>query len=459
MSQLLKRANKYKAQLHNNQDVIIRDLGDRVIIFIDGISDIKEIDLNIIGADCDTNIAEKTIAKKDSEIIDALLVGKTALLTEGQDYILSTTKYEYRAVNEPPTSVVIRGPREGFNESIKTNISLIRKRLASPNLVIKDFVAGKETKTKIKVLYLNNIVDKNVVKMLLDRLSKIDIDGVVDSYYIEKLISDKPCSLFKQVGQCEKPDIVVAKMLEGRIAIVVDGSPIVLTLPYLLIEDLQSSNDYYSNNIRASLARVVRLVGAFTAILVPGIYLALLLYHYEIIPLKFLVTIINTTQNLPLSPFLEIFFIVLLFEILFEASVRMPKYLGVAISIVGALILGDTAVKAGLVSPPGVMVVAISAITIYSTPDQSDVISVLRIVFTFLGGAMGLIGVIGGAIVMISYLCNHASFGVAYLAPYSPFIPSDQKDFILKYNITKQKTRPMSFVQKNKKRLKYGKDN
>ena len=458
MEKLLKKAQKIKKQLQNNSDVIIRKLENSIILYIDGICNDEEISLNIIGAISSPNIPQKQLATTDAEIADALLHGKTVALTHDGDFVYNTTKYDIRPVAEPPTSVVIRGPREGFTENIKVNIGLIRKRLITKNLVIKDFIVGRETKTSVKVLFMSNIADKNVIKLLTQRLNKIDIDGIIDSYYIMQFISDNPYSLFKQVGQSEKPDIITAKLLEGRVAIVVDGSPIVLTVPFLLAEDLQSSNDYYSNNLRATFVRMIRIIGAFTATLMPGIYLSLLLYHYEIIPMKFLVTIINTTQNLPLSPFLEILFIILLFEILFEASIRMPKYLGVAISIVGALILGDTAVKAGLVSPPGVMVVAISAITIYSVPDESDIISVLRVVFTLLGGILGLQGVLGGLIVLVSYLCNHKSFGVFYLAPYAPFVAADQKDFIFKSNITKLVNRPQSLKQKNKKRLKYEKD-
>ncbi len=457
MEKLLKRAEEIKQKLNSCSDIIVRPLQDSVIMYIDGISDIKEIDLNIVGATGDGNIGEVVVANNQEDILSALLQGKTIKLTDSQTLIYNTTKYDNRSVSEPPTSVVIRGPREGFTESVKINVGLIRKRLITPNLVIEDFSVGRETKTAIKVMYLKNIANKEVIETLRQRLEAIDIDGIVDSYYIINFISDRPSSLFRQVGQTEKPDIVTAKMLEGRVAIVVDGSPIVLTVPFMLVEDLQSSNDYYSNSLRATTIRIIRLIGAFTAIFVPGIYIALILYHYEIIPIKFLVTIVNTTQNLPLSPFLEIFFIILLFEILFEASIRMPKYLGVAISIVGALVLGDTAVKAGLVSPPGVMVVAISAITIYAIPDQSAIISVLRVIFTFLGGILGLQGVLAGAIVLINYLCNHSSFGVPYMSPYVPFYSKDQQDFIIKQNVTELHTRPQSLKQKNKKRLKYEK--
>ena len=177
--------------------------------------------------------------------------------------------------------------------------------------------------------------------------------------------------MFKQIGNSEKPDIVCAKLLEGRVAILVDGSPMVLTVPFLYIEDIQSSDDYYSDNTRASFVRWVRMISIVISILTPALYIAIILHHYKAIPLKFLITIINTTKGLPLTPFAEILFVLLLFEILYEASLRMPKYLGMALSIVGALILGDTAVKAGLISPPAVMIVAISGLSIYCIPDQA----------------------------------------------------------------------------------------
>ena len=224
-----------------------------------------------------------------------------------------------------------------------------------------------------------------------------------------------------------------------------------------MFEDFQSSNDYYSDAHRVSILRIIRVLGLFISIFLPGMYIALQLYHYKVLPLKFLVTIVNTTQNLPLNPFLEIFFIIVLFDILFEASVRMPKYLGMAISIVGALILGDTAVKAGLVSPPGVMIVALSAITVYIIPNQSSQISLLRIVFAIIGGTLGFHGIMLGMLFLIAYLCNFDSFNTPYLAPYSPYIKDDMKDFILKDSLTTMTKRPKSIPNENTTRLKRGK--
>jgi spore germination protein KA len=250
--------------------------------------------------------------------------------------------------------------------------------------------------------------------------------------------------MFKQIGNSEKPDIVAAKLLEGRVAIIVDGSPMVLTVPFIYIEDIQNSDDYYSNNKRASFVRWIRLISIFISILTPALYIAIILHHYKAIPLKFLITIINTTKGLPLTPFAEILFVLLLFEILYEASLRMPKYLGMALSIVGALILGDTAVKAGLISPPAVMIVAISGLSIYCIPDQAPQLYLLRLLYTFAGGVLGLFGIIALSIFFLMYLNDFDSYGGAYFAPIAPLVFDDLKDSLVRTNIKGFKTRPKS---------------
>ena len=469
------RAVNLKEDLHNNDDIIVREIKfedkGACLVFLDGIVDIEAINLSIIKSlnsfttkedidNLDTillrlNSVAGVEVLKTQDVIDKLLKGYAVLFVDDiEDAIgFNVIKYSSRSIEEPPTSMVIKGPREGFNESIKTNISLIRKRLLTKDLKIESFEIGEKTKTQVKIAYLVSIADDGIVKEIKDKLKKINIDGILDSYYISKFLEDRPNSIFRQVGLTEKPDICCSKMLEGRVAVFVDGSPIVLTIPYLFMEDLQSSNDYYSDAHRASLLRVLRLVGMISSVLLPGFFIALQLFHYKVLPLKFLVTIINTTQNLPLNPFLEILFIMVLFEILFEASIRMPKYLGVAISIVGALILGDTAVKAGLVSPPGVMIVAIPAISGYCIPDQNNQIFLLRAIFAVIGGVFGFQGLILAGMFLVCYMTKLDSFKTAFLAPFSPYVANDQKDFIFKQVITEMKTRPESFPEKNNIRL------
>jgi len=297
------------------------------------------------------------------------------------------------------------------------------------------------------------VADKKVVKEVLRRLKNIKIDGVVDSHYLVSYLQKNPNSLFKQVGDAEKPDILVGKMLEGRVGVLVDGSPIALTVPFLLVEDLQNSDDYYSQPIRVTFIRILRLVGVIVAVLLPGVYVALEKYHYKIIPIEFLVTIMNTTQGIPFSPFIELLFVVLLFEILYEANLRMPQYFGMAMSIVGALILGETAINAGLVSPPAVMIVALSGITFYIIPSQAAQFSILRLLALVIGASIGLYGVLLFCVFLISYLSSFDSYDTPYLAPTTPFIKSDQKDLYRRDTIKDMIKRPLS-VANNRKNLK-----
>lgn len=384
---------------------------------------------------------------EEGKLIDELLNGKVIILSNFSQNIIAVDLYKFptRMPSEPPTSPVIQGPREGFVEDIKTNITLIRRRIKSPDLVIKTMEIGSESKTKVALTYIKGIANKKVIKEVTEKLQNIKIDGVMDSYFILSFLEQKPNSLFKQVGNSEKPDIVVSKMLEGKVAILVDNSPIVLTIPFVFIEDLQSSNDYYTNHHFSSFVRVIRLLGLLIAIIAPGFYIALQLYHYNILPLNFLITIADTTQGLPFTPFLEILFIFLLFQILYEVSLRLPSYLGLATSVVGALILGDTGVKAGLISPPAVIIVALAKIALYTIPEQSSQITILQFLFIIIGGSLGLAGVVAGMIYIINVLNDMDSFGTPYLAPYAPRISRDLQDAILSTSIVDIKKRPKSF--------------
>lgn len=390
------------------------------------------------------------------EVANNILKGVVVVFLSNSDKFLAIDilKFNTRSPAEPPTSSVIMGPREGFTEDIKTNIALLRKRIYGTNLVLKEMKVGRDTQTSVVVAYLAEIADTKIVKEIIKRIKKIDIDGIVDSYYLISLIVDRPNSVLKQVGTAEKPDIVTAKLLEGRVAIMVDNSPIVLTLPFVLLEDLQSSNDYYTNHFYSSILRVIRLIGLIFAVLGPGTYIALQLFHYSILPLKYLITIADSTQQVPFTPFIEILFIFLLFQILYEVSLRLPSYLGLATSIVGALILGDTGVKAGLISPPSVIVVAIAKIALYTLPEQYSQINIFQLVFLLLGASLGLLGIVGGMIYVLAYMNTIEGFGSPYLAPFSPFILSDNKDGILVAPLQDMRIRPKSIKNVNKERMK-----
>jgi len=357
-----------------------------------------------------------------------------------------------RAITEPPTQSVVRGPREGFIEDINTNLELVKKRLGENVLTTQNLCAGRRTKTKIVVAYIDDIADAEIVKKVTDRIRAIDIDGIIDSYYVLQFLQSRRSWLFRGVGGDEKPDVTTAKLLEGRIAIFVDGSPIVLSVPYILFEDIQNSDDYYNNSAGVSLRRFIRIVGAVVSILLPALYISMQLYHYNIVPLKTLVTISESVKGVPFSPMVEVLFVLVLFEILYEASLRMPRHLGTATSLVGALVLGDTAVKAGLISSPAVLVAALSGIMMYIIPNLAPQISLLRFVFCILGGVLGLFGIVGGVIILVVYMAGLDSYGAPLLAPYAPYIKNDIKDGIIKKELRAMTTRPKSYRTKKDKR-------
>lgn len=391
-----------------------------------------------------------------NEGITNLLSGQALLFCDGESFFLSCDflNYQTRAITEPPTATVVRGPREGFTESLKINLSLIRRRIKSPDFTVINNEVGKYSKTTVCVCYISSIASEKTVNSLLDRLKNINIDGIPDSSYIAKLISERKTSLFKQTGTTEKPDIFVQKMLEGRIGIIVDGSPIALTVPYLLIEDLQSSEDYFTNNYRANMQRVIRIISLLIAIFLPTVFLSAQLFHLQIIPLNFLLTIVNSIKGIPLSPSFEIFFTLLIFEILNEASVRMPKYVGMVLSIVGALVLGDTAVKAGIVSTPTIMIMALSGIGLYTAPELVDSMSVIRLVYLIVAGSVGGYGIILLSCFLIIYLCSLENYKTPILSPYAPLIRKDLKDGLTIDYLSNMKKRPKSLKSKNETRMK-----
>ncbi len=465
------KVEKLKAQLNTSSDV-----GTRIIekaaaciglvylksmvdnaLFVDGICRpiIASEDVSLQNFSTIISTAEVTQIE-DSQAVEKVLMGNVVIIMSGEKNMLAVDilKYPARIPSEPPTSSVIQGPREGFTEDIRTNITLIRRRFYNKNLVLTDLFVGKYSNTRITVAYLNGVANKKVVKEIVDKLNAIDVDGIIDSHYIIKYLEKHPRSLFKQVGSMEKPDIIAAKMLEGRVAIIIDGSPIVLTLPFLFFEEVQASNDYYNSYIYASFIRIVRLLAIMIAVVVPGTYIALRVYHQNIIPIKFLITITNTTKGLPFTPFLEMLFISLLFQILYEVSLRLPSYLGLATSIVGALILGDTGVKAGLISPPAVIVVALAKIALYTVPEQAYQLTILQYLFLFIGGSLGIIGIVGLLVYLVLYLASLDSYGAPYLAPYAPRVYSDLNDGVFMEPTNNMKYRPQSFKTYNKKRQK-----
>lgn len=449
-------------------------MGDKiaVAVYVDSITDKETMGLELISplrkqnpdysvkklAKC-VNLANVSTSQTINECVDEILAGKTVVLFDGKTTALCADlkKFEVRAIAEPPTGLSIKGPRNGFNESIKSNLSLLRRYLKSPDLKVENFQKGKYTKTDISLVYIDGIVRNELVNKIRKKLQKIDIDGIPDSSYVAKILNERKTSLFKQSGSTERPDVLMERLLEGRVGIIVDGSPFVITLPYIMLEDLQASEDYYISPYRANLVRTLRIIAILFSIFLPGVFVAVQLFHLQLIPLNFLLTIVNSIKEIPLSPSVEMFFVLMIFEILNETSVRMPKYVGMALAVVGALVLGETAVNAGIVSTPAILIMALSGISIYAIPELVETTSVLRLVCLIVAGSLGAYGIILFVAFVICYLCSMDNYGVPYTAPYSPFIANDMQDSIFMNNVIGMTKRPEAFGSPNKRRQNFKK--
>ncbi|MBE5744072.1 MAG: spore germination protein [Clostridiales bacterium] len=403
------------------------------------------------------NVPESQTLTTVSDCVDKVLAGDGVILIDGEikGVSVATKKPASRAVTEPPTASILKGPREGFVENAQVNMSLVRQRLKTPLLKYEKLSVGKFSKTMVGLAYIKGVANDKVVNTLRDKINKISVDGVIDSSYIIKSITDRKTSMFKQVGSTEKPDIFCAKLLEGRVGILVDGSPIALTAPFILLEDFQSSEDYYINTYRANFSRILRLIAVMISILLPAFFVASQLFHLQFIPLSFLLTIVGSIKGIPLSPSVEMFVTLLIFEILNEASIRMPRYVGIAMSVVGALVLGETAVNAGMVSTPTIMIIALSGICFYAVPDLNETLSVLRLMFLTIAGFMGGYGIILLGCGVITYLCAYESFETPYLSPYSPLSKRDLQDGFIMSFYSEQTMRPSFIKGKNKRRKNF----
>ena len=438
-----------------------------VAVYVDSITDRELLGLEVLSPlkNAKTRSSLKTLSKSitaanvkfETKIQDAatdILEGSTAILIDGKAGAISVDlkKFDVRAIAEPPTELAIRGPRNGFIESIKTNLSLVRRYLKTPSLKIEMLQAGKFTSTAIALMSIDGITNPALLNKIRKKIKSFDIDGVPDSSYLSKALNQRKNSLFKQVGSTERPDVLIERMLEGRVGILVDGSPFSLTLPYMLIEDFQTAEDYYISHYRANLVRFLRVAAIFFSVFLPGLFVAAQLFHLQLIPLNFLLTIVNSIKGIPLSPSLEMFFILLIFEILNETSIRMPKYVGMALAIVGALVLGETAVNAGLVSTPALLIMAMSGISIYTVPELTETTSLLRFIVLIIAGSVGGYGIVVFSAFLICYLCATDNYGTPYVAPYSPLIPNDLQDGIYMSEVTSMPYRPISLGAKNKRR-------
>jgi len=402
------------------------------------------------------NVPELKEAEDFNDCINKLLEGDVLLLVDGfsSPTVIGLKMIPVRAISEPPTDIAVKGPRQGFIEDIKTNTSLVRMRIRTRKLKIESLTVGRQSRTNVNIFYVEGIVNKSVVERIKKKLSSTELDYVPDSSYIVKLISERPLSLFKQCATVEKPDIFCADLLEGRAGIIVDGSPIAVTAPYMVIQDFQSSEDYFVNPYRATLTRFVRLFALIVALYLPAMYVAAQLFKIQIIPFGFLLSIASGIRDLPFSPSLEMAFVLFTLEVLNEASIRMPKYVGMALSVVGALVLGDTAVSAGIVSTPAIIIIALSGICLYTVPNLTETTSVLRWILLFVAGSVGTYGIIVFTAFILYYLITADSYSVPMLAPFAPIVKRDLEDGFIKLMLFRMKKRPKTLGAENQTRQK-----
>ncbi|MFJ7826468.1 spore germination protein [Psychrobacillus sp. NPDC096623] len=394
----------------------------------------------------------KDVSKFD-DLFLSLLSGDVIFLIDGysEGLTIGNKHWAERGVTESTTQTVIRGPREAFSENVRINTSLIRRKIKDPQLWLESKIIGKRTKTNIAVMYIKGVANEKVVEEVHLRLNRIDIDGILESGNIEELIQDAQMSTFPTVYNSERPDVVASAILEGRVAILIDGTPFVLTVPALFVEFFQSSEDYYQRAGLTSLVRILRFISFGISLLAPALFIAATTFHQEMIPTSLVINLAAQREGVPFPAFIEALIMEVTFEILREAGLRMPRAIGSAMSIVGAFVIGTAAVEAGMISAAMVIVVSITAIASFVSPtyDMAMSVRILRFVFMGLAASFGLFGITVGLIALILHLCSLRSFGIPYMYPLAPFNISDQKDTLIRLPIWKMSTRPNLISQEN----------
>ncbi|WP_077604209.1 spore germination protein [Oceanobacillus sojae] len=458
-------------------DVIFRSfvIADQIkaqLVYIKGMSNIEEIDSNVLTPlmqqtdqksinprlliEQRVSVAEITKIESFDTCVEQLSVGNPILLLDGdqQGYALGLAKWEKRAIEEPSGELVVRGPREGFTESVEVNTSLLRRKIKSPQLKMKTLKVGSYTQTTIMITYIQDLSDETLIEEITQRIKRIDIDGILESGYIEELIQDNSYSPFPQVLVTERPDTAVSNLLEGRVVIVVDGTPFVLIAPTTFYSLFQSGEDYYHHFVISTATRWLRLIFLFISLLLPSLYVAVITYHQEMVPTKLLLTMVDSREAIPFPALVEALLMEITFEGLREAGLRLPKQVGAAVSIVGALVIGQAAVAAGLVSDPMVMVVALTGIASFTIPRYNIAIPfrLLRFPIMLLAGTFGFIGIMMGLLAIIIHLSTLRSFGVPYLSPLAPMKRRDMKDTLIRAPLWKLNTRPHLTGEYNKYR-------
>lgn len=466
---------EYNLQLH--------DLIPMMVIFVDGLADKEIINEYILEAltkdappeanwakeisphefirtirDRLLTINEVKVVSTYTDLMTPVLSGETAILFEGYDeaIIANTRGWEHRGIEEPITETVVRGPRVGFNEILKSNTAQIRRWIRDPNLRIKSVRVGKRSQTDLSLAYIEGVANPKIIEEVKRRLKNIEIDSVMESSYLEEHIEDSVYSVFPTVQSTERADRVAAGLFEGRVAIITDNTPFVLIVPVTFWQLYYAAEDYYHRWPLASLLRFIRFVAFGFSLFLPAFYIALASHSPELIPFKLAVAIAGTREGVPFPVFFEALLMEIAIEVIREASARLPGPLGQTIGIVGGFILGDAAVRAGLISPIITIVVALTAISSFTAPSYAVAIAtrILRFPLMIIAVVGGLFGLSMASILIIVHLASIKSFGTPYLSPVTPFRATDMKDTFFRVPWWAMSQRPGMYRPVDKTRQK-----
>ncbi|MDD7794820.1 spore germination protein [Clostridium sp. 'White wine YQ'] len=450
------KVNDIKNRLANIYDIKYREIrndkGNITLIYVDSLCDAKFISEYVIAPMMRHTLACNDIEKIKKEVIVATTVNDINSLDHAIDLILSAhavivfsylNKAIYceakgfvkRAIDIPITETVIKGPREGFTENIQDNISAIRRRIKTQDLKIENMKIGKYSKTEIAMIYIQGSAPDNLINYVRGKINNIieayGENSVLSENNIEEELRCKGTA-FDTIGYTEKPDIVSSKIMEGRVAILTDGTSFAITAPYFFIENFQTTDDYTLNKFSANLGRILRWFSFLLATLIPGLYLSLITYHFKMVPTIFLFRIAIFRAGVPVPTVVELVYMIVFFQIIREAGVRLPQPIGPTLSIVGALILGDAAVNSGLASQVTVVVVAITAIASYLIPSMQAGVFMWNLVIIGFSSLLGLPGFYMGVTVFISHLASLTSCGYPYLYPLGTLKRLKYKDVIFR---------------------------
>ncbi len=407
---------------------------DCALIYMDGMVDSEQLNDAVIkpllvsappndGLSITEYISTQVLFARDvktasdvGKILSGILYGEALLLIDKSSVALmvDTKGWRTRGISEPSDERVLRGPREGFEEAALLNLAMLRRKLQTPDLCTEMLRVGRRSSTLVFICYLGTLANAEAVAEIKRRISKIDIDGILDSNYIAEQIKDKKYSIFKTCGTTERPDVAAARLLEGRIAVVVDGTPVVLTLPYLFSECFQSDEDYYISFTLAAIGRILRFICFILSVSVPAIFIALSSFHKELLPTSLAISVAKLRGGVPVSPLLECLIIIFVFEILKETGKRTPQSLGSALSIVGGLVVGQAAVDARIISTPMLIVVALSGISGLMIPRLQAAVFYLRLCFLFAAAFFGLYGIMSVAFIALGHILSLTSITTDY---------------------------------------------